>query len=98
MLKLSGLPLLVCGMVLSFEHLTPEQFEEFSYDLLNAIGFTNVVWRKGAGRGITAADSGRDLEAQLLKKDIDNSTYVERWFVECKHVKEAVSPKPVTIC
>jgi len=33
----------------SLDELTPTTFEEFCYDLLTALGFVNVNWRKGTG-------------------------------------------------
>jgi len=74
----------------SFDHLSETEFEQFGYDLLVALGFSAVNWRKGTGRATSPADSGRDLECQLVQKRIDGEPYVERWFVECKHYQKGV--------
>jgi hypothetical protein len=66
----------------SFDHVSETEFEQFGYDLLVALGFSAVNWRKGTGRATSPADSGRDLECQLVQKRIDGEPYVERWFVE----------------
>jgi hypothetical protein len=33
---------------MTFEHLTDSEFEELTYDLLNALGFVNLDWRRGS--------------------------------------------------
>ncbi|MDQ5936534.1 MAG: hypothetical protein QG574_3870 [Cyanobacteriota bacterium erpe_2018_sw_21hr_WHONDRS-SW48-000092_B_bin.40] len=76
--------------MISFEHLSPTDFEEFCYDLLKCIGFVNLNWRKGTGKAASPADSGRDIEAQLLKTDIDKTQHFERWFADCKHYEKGV--------
>lgn len=73
-----------------FGHLTPTEFEEFCFDLLGAMGFTNLNWRKGTPKPASPADSGRDIEGQLLKTDVDKSQHLERWFVDCKHYDKGV--------
>lgn len=74
----------------SLDHLTDTQFEEFCYDLLAELGFTNMSWRKGTGFPSSSADRGRDIECQLIREDVDGDTYLETWFVECKHYKQGV--------
>lgn len=76
----------------SLDHLTDTQFEEFCYDLLAELGFTNMSWRKGTGLPSSPADRGRDIECQLIREDVDGDTYLETWFVECKHYKQGVPP------
>ena len=46
----------------SFDHLDPTTFEQFCYDLLVEMGFSNVTWRKGTGLETSPADQGRDIE------------------------------------
>ena len=77
---------------LSFEHLNPTQFEEFGFDLLHALKFVNMDWRKGTPLKSSPSDSGRDIEGQQLIEDIDGSKHLETWFVDCKHYKKAVPP------
>ncbi|GER88956.1 hypothetical protein KDW_31180 [Dictyobacter vulcani] len=80
----------------SFNHLNDTEFEQFGYDLLVALGFSSVNWRKGTGLATSPADSGRDLECQLIQRRIDDEPYVERWFVECKHYQKGVPVDALT--
>ena len=75
-----------------FDHLTPTEFEEFTYDLLTYLGFTNLSWRKGTGKTGASADQGRDIKADLYRKDFDRTDHFEKYFVQCKHFKEGVPP------
>jgi len=77
---------------LSFEHLTDTEFEEFGFDLLHALKFVNVDWRKGTPLKSSPADSGRDIMAQQLINDIDGTKHLETWFVDCKHYAKGVPP------
>jgi len=71
------------------------EFEEFCCDLLRELGFVNIDWRKGTGLAASPSDSGRDIVAQLLRKELDGREYHETWFVDCKHYKRGVPPKEV---
>ncbi len=77
---------------LQFEKLSPTEFEQFSYDLLDALDFVNLDWRKGANLSASPADQGRDMVGQLIKTDIDSSKSFETWFIDCKHFSKAVPP------
>ena len=77
---------------LSFEHLNSTQFEEFCFDLLHALKFVNMDWRKGTPLKSSPSDSGRDIVAQQLIEDVDGSKHLETWFADCKHYKKAVPP------
>jgi hypothetical protein len=77
---------------LSFNYLTATQFEEFGFDLLHALKFVNVDWRKGTPLKNSPADRGRDIVAQQLRDDADETKHLETWFVGCKHYKKAVPP------
>ncbi len=79
----------------SLDHLSPTEFEEFCYDLLKALGFVNLNWRKGTGLSSSPSDQGRDIECQFLQKDVDGDTFLETWFVECKHYIQGVSPDKI---
>jgi hypothetical protein len=81
--------------MLSFDTLTPTGFEEFCYDLLRSLEFTNLNWRKGTALESSPADQGRDIEGILLKRDVDNQLIEEKWAVECKHYKQGVSPDKI---
>jgi Restriction endonuclease len=75
---------------LIFQQLDETEFEEFCFDLLVALGFVNVDWRKGTGLRSSPSDSGRDIVAQLRQVDIDGSERLETWFVDCKHYQRGV--------
>ena len=79
----------------SLNHLSDSEFEQFCYDLLFAMGFINISWRKGTGFPSSPSDRGRDIECQYTIKDIDEAEYVETWFVECKHYKHGVPPDKI---
>ncbi len=76
--------------MISFDHLNATEFEELCYELMKLMGFVNLNWRKGTAKAASPADSGRDIEAQVLKTDIDSSQHFERWFVDCKHYEKGV--------
>lgn len=76
-----------------FAHLSPTDFEELTYDLLKALGFVNLSWRKGSGKKGSSADQGRDIEADQHMTDIDGSEYFENYFVQCKHYTKGVPPE-----
>lgn len=78
---------------ISFDILSPTEFEEFVYELLIALGFHAVNWRKGTGFDASPADQGRDIECKCFTKTPDGNQHEERWFVECKHYKQGVPPK-----
>ncbi|HUE93835.1 restriction endonuclease [Pseudomonas sp.] len=47
---------------LNFSEISPVDFENLVFHLLDEMGFSNLTWRKG-GEGNSATDGGRDLEA-----------------------------------
>lgn len=73
--------------------ISPIQFEELCYELLNELGFLEISWRKGTSMDASPADQGRDIEATLRRKDIDGSQVDEKWFIECKSYKKGVPPQ-----
>src|SRR5205823_1171452 len=76
----------------SLDHLNDTEFEEFCFDLLSAIGATELSWRKGTGHSSSPADQGRDIECVFRHKDIDGHRE-EKWFAESKHYKQGVPPE-----
>ncbi len=78
---------------LLFDRLDSTEFEEFCFELIEAIGFVNVDWRKGTGKKTSPADRGRDIECQQVVKDIDGATHLETWLIDCKHFKSGIPPK-----
>lgn len=79
----------------SLDHLDEIGFENFCYELLQELGFRNLNWRKGTGLNASPADSGRDIECYFEKTDVDDSKYLEKWFIECKHHKKGIPPKEI---
>lgn len=76
----------------SLDHLDETEFEHFCFDLLTAMGFTNLSWRKGTGLTSSPSDRGRDIQGQCIHVDVDGSTTLEDWFFECKHYRKGVPP------
>lgn len=76
-----------------FDALSPTDFEEFCFDLMSETGFVNVDWRKGTPKDSSPADRGRDIVAHLERRDVDGHTYLETWFVDCKHYTRGVPPE-----
>ncbi len=77
----------------NFNVLSATDFEDFSFHLLSRLGFVNVDWRKGTPLPSSPADSGRDIVCQHARQDLDNTRYLETWFVDCKRFKKAVPPR-----
>lgn len=80
----------------TFDNLKSIEFEEFCFDLLTALGFININWRKGTGLESSPSDFGRDIECQFKRVDIDGKVSLERWFVESKHYRKGVPPTKLT--
>ncbi|MES2392940.1 MAG: restriction endonuclease [Acidobacteriota bacterium] len=78
---------------LTFSKLSDTEFEEFTYDLLEDLGFVNLDWRKGTGKKTSPADSGRDIVGHLQRTDVDRSRRSERWFIDCKHYVKGIPAK-----
>lgn len=79
----------------SLNHLSDTEFEEYCFDLIKEIDFTNVDWRKGTGKPTSPSDNGRDIEASRISKDFDGETTIEKWFFECKNHIAGVSPEKI---
>lgn len=78
----------------SFDFLDSTKFEQFCFDLLREIGFSNLNWRKGTGLSSSPSDQGRDIECEYISKSpIDGRLEKEKWFVECKHHRQGVPPE-----
>jgi hypothetical protein len=77
---------------LHFERLTSTEFEEYTHDLMEALGFVNVDWRKGTPTGASPADKGRDIVCEEVRTDVDRAVHLETWFVDCKHYRRRVPP------
>jgi hypothetical protein len=68
---------------LNFLDLSPAEFENLVFHLLDEMGFSKLVWRKG-GEGNSATDGGRDLEATSWRVEPVGSVELAYWF-EVKH-------------
>jgi len=77
---------------ISFKNLSPTEFEEFCFDLIQKLGFFNVDWRKGTGLKTSPADRGRDIVFQREYPDVDGTKYFETWFAECKQYTKGLPP------
>lgn len=64
--------------------LSPTQFENFVYDCLRASGMANLVWRT------PGSDGGRDIEGQVTTTDLVGVEKTEKWYIECKRVKNSI--------
>lgn len=64
--------------------LTPEQFENLTFDLVSSLGLHNISWRT------PGADGGRDIEADEIESDFSGLKVSKRWFIECKRYKGSV--------
>jgi hypothetical protein len=78
------------------DDLSPVEFEEFCFKLLQDVGFINVDWRKGTGKDASPSDSGRDIVAFRQMTDVDGWAWLEKWFVDCKRYKKGVPPEEIT--
>jgi len=68
---------------LDFSDITPEDFENLVFQLLEEMGFSNIQWRKG-GPGNSATDGGRDLEATFWSIQPAGSHELTYW-IEVKY-------------
>ncbi|QXC34519.1 restriction endonuclease [Aeromonas sp. FDAARGOS 1407] len=82
-------------MTFTLNDLKDSEFEEFCYDLLHSMDFVNLSWRKGTGLLSSPSDQGRDIQGQLLRRDVDGSQHHEQWFIECKHYIKGVPPEKI---
>lgn len=73
--------------------LTPVEFEKLIFHLLDEMGFTDLVWRKG-GEGNSATDGGRDLEAKYWRVEPVGSVS-EKYRIEVKHRKSTLEKSQV---
>jgi len=82
--------------MIDLSRLEAHEFESLCFDLLEHKGFKNLVWRRGQNEGCSSSDSGRDIQGDLFRLDIDGQIVHETWFVECKHWQSAVSPTAIS--
>ena len=64
--------------------LTPTEFENFTYDLLQSSGVHHLVWRT------PGPDGGRDIEGEVFQTDLSGHTDTQRWYIECKRYASSI--------
>lgn len=65
-------------------NLTPAQFENLTYDALQALGLKNLVWRT------PGADGGRDIEGEWKIVDPTGHETFQKWYIECKRYQASI--------
>ena len=78
---------------LDFSDISPVDFENLVFHLIDEMGFSNLHWRKG-GEGNSATDGGRDLEATFWSVQPAGSTEDKYWF-EVKFRSSALEKQQV---
>lgn len=68
----------------SLSDLDPNEFENLTYDLVQAAGLRNLVWRT------PGADGGRDIEGEYHYVDFSGARCIQKWHVECKRYTNAI--------
>ncbi len=64
--------------------LTPEEFEDLCYELIEAEGFINLEWIKGG------KDRGRDIIAERIERKPGFTIVTEKWFFQCKRYRSGI--------
>lgn len=72
-------------MIEKLKKLSPLNFENLIFDLLQDIGLKNTVWRT-PGR-----DGGRDIQGEWFCTDLSGYNMHQVWYVECKKYNSSVS-------
>jgi len=66
-------------------NLSPSEFENLIFDLVQSLGLRNAVWRT-PGR-----DGGRDIQGEWFAEDLSGHVGRQVWYVECKRYESSVS-------
>lgn len=69
---------------MEFGQLSPDQFENMTFDLLHAAGLKYLVWRT------PGADGGRDIEGTFTSIDFSKYYQHDRWYIECKRYSNSI--------
>lgn len=65
--------------MINWDEITPTQFEELCYELIEFNGFKNIEWfGKGGG------DKGRDLTAVKFEEPLSGVQKERKWVIQCK--------------
>jgi len=70
--------------LMDFAHLSPTDFENLTFDLLQAAGLKGLIWRT------PGADGGRDIEGTLSVSDFSNYYHQQKWYIECKRYSSSI--------
>jgi len=65
-------------------NLSPEQFENLTFDIVTALGLRNAVWRT------PGSDLGRDIEGEYFISDLSGQYQRQKWYIECKRYAASV--------
>src|SRR6266567_1300616 len=66
-------------MIPDWSQLTPAEFEQVCYRLLEAAGFKNLRWYGKAG-----GDKGRDIVGEKTEHPLPGTERLSHWVVQCK--------------
>lgn len=69
---------------MEFTNLSPDQFENLTFDLLQAAGLKGLVWRT------PGADGGRDIEGTYTAVDFSSYYHQQKWYIECKRYTSSI--------
>ena len=75
-------------MSVDWHSVSPQQFEELCFHLLECLGFTNLKWHGEAG-----SDRGRDIVCDRIETLVPGTTNVARCVVQCKRYSKGPSRK-----
>ena len=78
---------------LDFSEISPVDFENLIFHLLDEMGFSNLTWRKG-GEGNSATDGGRDLEATFWTV-LPSVSKEEKYWFEVKYREKQLEKSQV---
>lgn len=78
---------------LDYSDISPVEFENLVFHLLDEMGFSNLSWRKG-GEGNSATDGGRDLEATFWTV-LPAKSKEEKYWIEVKYRKKQLEKSQV---
>ncbi|MFS4413435.1 restriction endonuclease [Providencia sp. T47] len=64
--------------------LSPENFENITFDIVTALGLRNSIWRT------PGSDQGRDIEGDYFISDLSGQYQRQKWYIECKRYTSSV--------
>src|SRR6266700_1912434 len=75
-------------MIPDWSQLTPAEFEQVCYRLLEAAGFKNLRWYGKAG-----GDKGRDIVGEKTEHPLPGTERLSHWVVQCKRYLKGQTSK-----